>query len=239
MQSPSSTLNSSAEISLQRCISTSRCAVDSDPACSKTNAILNKVLSDEQGTPYLKLLFHAMERVGCQVQPLHIVIENCKTFNGFGGFDSSNNEIVLCENKFADMSEEFAKRKMNSIFAHELVHTFDHCRAEVDFYDNPKHSMCSEIRAAALSGQCVLENNWSSAVSHGFKKYHEQCVKLQAMNSFRALHPTWSYQASAGLMKEVFPMCYKDTEPFDRIPLSTRDAELSFKAYMSRYRYKT
>lgn len=57
------------------------------------------------------------------------------------------------------------------------------------------------------------------------------------MNSFRALHPDWTKKDSTNLLNNVFFMCYNDTEPFDRIPLTQEAASLSYKAYSARNRY--
>lgn len=205
-------------------------------AYKRTKALLDETLS-AKSSPFLQFLLHAMENIDCKVLPEHLVIEDCKAFNGYGGFDSSNNEIVLCENKFGNMSWKRALKTMHSTLAHELVHAFDHCRANVDFYNNPKHSMCSEIRAAALSGQCILNHKFVSAVFGKFASYHQKCVKSQAMRSFRALHPDWTSDDSKSLLNSLFPMCYNDSDPFDRIPLSPEDARLSYNAYISRNRY--
>lgn len=205
-------------------------------AHNKTRALLRQTLSDNS-SPFLQFLLHAMENMNCKVLPEHLVVEDCKEFNGYGGFDSSNNEIVLCQNQFGNMSWKRALKTMHLTLAHELVHAFDHCRANVDFYNNPKHSMCSEIRAAALSGQCILRHKYVSAVFGKFAGYHQKCVKSQAIRSFRALHPDWNREESEALLNNVFSMCYNDSEPFDRIPLSPRDARLSYCNYTSRHRY--
>lgn len=181
-----------------------------------------------------------MEDIGCPVSPsMHIVVEKCHgTFDGYGGFDSENNEIVLCEEKFASLASPTAKRKMDMILSHELVHAYDHCRSNVDFYDDAGHSMCTEVRAAALSGQCMLRYNIPPAVLGGFKKHHQKCVRSHAMNSFKTLHPTWSTKKSSHLLDQVFKPCYNDTEPFDRVPLTKNQADLSYKAYVTRNRYR-
>nr|XP_039264185.1 mitochondrial inner membrane protease ATP23 homolog [Styela clava]XP_039264192.1 mitochondrial inner membrane protease ATP23 homolog [Styela clava]XP_039264200.1 mitochondrial inner membrane protease ATP23 homolog [Styela clava] len=203
-----------------------------------TQYLLDAVLSEKNERPSLKLMMRAMKDAGCAVIPkVHIVIEKCNAFHGYGGFDSSNNEIVLCEEKFGSIAWSEPKQFMDTILTHELIHAFDHCRANVDFYNNPRHSMCSEIRAAALSGQCTISKKPGAAVLGGVKKYHQRCVKTQAMNSFKALHPNWSEKDSKNLLDSLFSICYYDTEPFDRVPLTNEQAFLSYKAYISRNRY--
>ncbi len=41
----------------------------------------------------------------------------------------------------------------SQVLAHELIHVFDECRANVD-WNNLNHHACSEVRAANLSGDC-------------------------------------------------------------------------------------
>ena len=44
-----------------------------------------------------------------------------------------------------------------TVLTHELIHAFDHCRAEVDVTDL-RHHACTEVRAASLSGDCLMRN---------------------------------------------------------------------------------
>lgn len=41
---------------------------------------------------------------------------------------------------------------------HESIHVYDHCRAVVDWDGNCAHHACTEVRAAALSGDCSMTN---------------------------------------------------------------------------------
>lgn len=215
------------------------CSQEHNRAYCLTKELRDHVISEDHSSPFLKLLLYSMRSIGCPVTPaVHIVVERCyPVFDGFGGFDSSNNEIVLCEEKFASLSKKRAQKTMDMILSHELVHAFDHCRAQVEFYDNPRHSMCSEIRAATLSGQCMLKNKVMASMLGGVRKYHKKCVKNYAKSSFKALHPKWNEKETNTLLDSVFEPCYNDHEPFDRLPLTAKDAELSYKAYVTRNRY--
>ncbi|XP_076800913.1 mitochondrial inner membrane protease ATP23 homolog [Clavelina lepadiformis] len=207
----------------------------------KTREMVNKILSLKHKSPFVGTLIEAMSDAGCKVNPYkHICIEDCHSnFNIFGGFDSENNQVVLCQNKFDDVYLDFDKfAQMESLLSHELVHAFDHCRANVDFYTNPKHLMCSEIRAASLSGQCTYGSNVIESTLNAVQSYHKTCVRKAALRSFRALFPAWSLDQSYDLLNEVFYSCYNDFSPFDRIPLTKKQAELSYKAYLNRHRYK-
>lgn len=45
------------------------------------------------------------------------------------------------------------QEEINHALTHELVHAYDHCRAKNLDWTNCQHHACSEIRAAALSGE--------------------------------------------------------------------------------------
>jgi len=51
-------------------------------------------------------------------------------------------QIVLCANNI------YSENNMADVVTHELIHAFDHCRAEVDL-KNPIHLACTEVRAWA------------------------------------------------------------------------------------------
>ena len=56
-----------------------------------------------------------------------------------GGFDPHRKQIVLCENNI------FSQGHMNDTLTHELVHSYDYCRAHLD-WDNLQHLACTEVR---------------------------------------------------------------------------------------------
>lgn len=56
-------------------------------------------------------------------------------------------KIIICENTL------FNKRSIEDTLKHELIHSYDYCRANVDT-DNCLHTSCAEIRAVNLSGEC-------------------------------------------------------------------------------------
>jgi len=51
-------------------------------------------------------------------------------------------QIVLCQNNIHQQSH------MNRVVTHELIHAFDHCRANVDWFNNFRHLACSEVRTS-------------------------------------------------------------------------------------------
>ena len=75
-------------------------------------------------------------------------------------------QIVLCENNL------YSQGIMDETLTHELVHSYDHCRAHVDWKDL-KHLACSEIRAASLSGECFFWKENFARLKFGWKKHHQ------------------------------------------------------------------
>ena len=211
-----------------------------DEEMEKTKNNLRRVISSRHGSPFVKTMLLAMQEAGCPIfHDVHIVIGECDpTSNVFGGFDQRNNRLILCQNKFRLISSDREKlTSMESLLSHELIHAYDYCRANVDFYNNPKHVMCSEIRAASLSGECMFKRKRNHAIFNGMRGYHKLCVKKAAMASFMSLHQSWTNEEAEQLMTQLFPSCYSDDEPFDRKPLTKDDAKLSYKAFITRNRY--
>ena len=214
--------------------------INEDKDIQNTKAILKHVTSPQYGSSFVQTMLGAMVEIGCPVDiDTHISIEECDPdSNLFGVFDQENNQIVLCQNKFRSMhSTQGKQRAMEHLLSHELIHAYDHCRANANFYDAPEHMMCSEIRAAALSGECMLKYNKIDAVFDGFSGFHKTCVKSRAMGSFMAVHKHWAMKDAENLFASLFPSCYGDRDPFDRHSLVNNDANLSYKAFLTRNRY--
>nr|DBA31161.1 TPA: hypothetical protein GDO54_007056 [Pyxicephalus adspersus] len=158
----------------------------------------------------------------------HFTCEECDENVG-GGFDSATSEIVLCQNTIND------QRSMNRVLTHELIHAYDHCRADVDFLRNIRHLACSEIRAASLSGDCSLTNEMLR-LKFGLKQHHQTCVRERAVNSILAGRNV-SKETAEKAVNEVFDSCFNDREPFGRIPYNQSSAQMSYKEFMNRGRY--
>jgi inner membrane protease ATP23 len=61
---------------------------------------------------------------------------------------------------------------MSDVLTHELIHTYDNCRAHVD-WSNDEHVACTEIRAASLSGECFFWKENFARLKFGIKKHHQ------------------------------------------------------------------
>ncbi|XP_026694281.2 mitochondrial inner membrane protease ATP23 homolog [Ciona intestinalis] len=207
---------------------------------SKLQDILHQVLKVDHEKPFLTMMWTAMADAGCAVDvDKHITFQPCNPeLNMAGLFDPTINKIILCQNVFQSMSTDNMRAShMKHVLTHELIHAYDTCRADVDFMNNHKHKMCGEVRAAALSGECMFKYRSVSSTLAGFKSAHQKCVRRHALGSFMAEHPSISKNEANKIADEVFTSCYNDHEPFDRLPLSDKHAQLSFKAYLTRHRY--
>ncbi|XP_059539413.1 mitochondrial inner membrane protease ATP23 homolog isoform X1 [Myotis daubentonii] len=187
------------------------------------------LLKTLQTNPYVKLLLDAMKRSGCAVnRERHFSCEDCNG-NVSGGFDASVSQIVLCQNNIRNQAH------MNRVVTHELIHTFDHCRAHVDWFTNVRHLACSEIRAANLSGDCSLVNE-IFRLRFGLKQHHQTCVRDRAILSILAVRNV-SKEVAEKAVDEVFESCFNDHEPFGRIPHNKTYAKYAHRDFQNRHRY--
>ncbi|KAI8320458.1 hypothetical protein GQ54DRAFT_298660 [Martensiomyces pterosporus] len=125
-----------------------------------------------------------------------------------GGF-ATNGVIQLCYNRL------FSKGHLETTMAHEMIHAYDHCNFNLDWY-NLEHHACTEIRAASLSGDC----SWFQELMRGhvgFLKQHQACVKRRAALSVRANPNCKSDKHAEAAVNRVFKSCFTDTRPFDEI----------------------
>ncbi|XP_038636901.1 mitochondrial inner membrane protease ATP23 homolog isoform X3 [Scyliorhinus canicula] len=137
--------------------------------------------------------------------------------------------IVLCQNNIHQ------QQHMNRVVTHELIHTFDHCRAHVDWFRNIKHLACSEIRAANLSGECAFVNE-VCRFNFGLKQHHQKCVRERALRSILAVRNV-NKETAEKAVDAVFNTCFNDHEPFGRIPHNKKDAKQAYRDFQNRNRY--
>jgi inner membrane protease ATP23 len=114
----------------------------------------------------VKFLVDIMEKMGCKMEPSFYSIVECegKINGGFHLDEDAKPGVVLCQNHIPD------QEWMDRTVAHELIHAYDHCRSKID-WSSCEHHACSEVRAAALSGDCdwkyeFMRKNFNIANQH-------------------------------------------------------------------------
>lgn len=173
------------------------------------------------------------QQAGCSVSRSFVRVEHCSEAVG-GGFRPPDG-VVLCHNHLPRASDARAA------LVHELVHAYDHCRGKNLDWSDCDHHACSEVRAAALSGDCsfgseAARGNW------GLRAQAQACARRRAALSV-AMNPACGggnggirNSSSPGLgaafggsnssnnkkareaVDRVFEACFADTAPFDRMP---------------------
>lgn len=183
-----------------------------------------KVVKEIETNPCVKLMLIALAKSGCPVQlTRHVSCEPCHG-RMRGGFDSKNNQIVLCEDSL--LSSSFGR-----VLSHELLHAFDHCTRRVDWVD-PSHLACAEVRAANLTDcsptQAVFRDFPGSP--RGLKAGHRQCVLDKASRSVSTIRPEDSRETVKERVEGVFESCYEDLAPFHhrRPPFDQSDCQDAF-----------
>ena len=121
--------------------------------------------------PVVKFLLEQLEAAGCGVGPAFFAVERCS--NAVGGGFRPPDGVVVCSNHLKTQTE------IDNVLAHELIHAFDHCRAKDLDWGSCVHHACSEVRAANLSGDCHMKQEWLRG-NLGVLKQHQACVKRRA-----------------------------------------------------------
>ncbi|KAI8923405.1 peptidase M76 family-domain-containing protein [Entophlyctis helioformis] len=148
-----------------------------------------------------------LDKAGCTLQPDHFKCVPCDPTRA-GGFAPTHG-IVLCENQLT------SKSHMEDTMAHELIHAFDHCTARVK-WDKPEHFACSEIRAAALSGDCRFSRELMRG-NLGFFKHFQECVRRRAVLGVKQVPTCQADGVAEDAVRAVWDSCFNDTAPFDEI----------------------
>ncbi|ELT95678.1 hypothetical protein CAPTEDRAFT_110443 [Capitella teleta] len=186
---------------------------------------MENVLWCSKNHPYVKLLMGALRSQGCPVDTRrHVSCEDCTSVVN-GGYDPTNNQVVICQNNSVKQAHAC------SVLVHELIHMFDYCRAKVDF-KNIEHLACTEIRAAMFThcsiAASIAEGDISKLTPWKVDKKHADCVKKRAIKSILWVRDVDEAEA-ARVVDKVFDKCYGDMEPFGRIPRrKSNDMQRSF-----------
>eukprot|EP00823_Brevimastigomonas_motovehiculus_P004878 TRINITY_DN3340_c0_g1_i1.p1 TRINITY_DN3340_c0_g1~~TRINITY_DN3340_c0_g1_i1.p1 ORF type:complete len:273 (+),score=52.82 TRINITY_DN3340_c0_g1_i1:58-876(+) len=166
--------------------------------------------------PQIPFLLRAMGERGCPVSSSFIQCRPCRSPEELGRFDFDDEgkiaRVVMCQNSLKANDEE----EMATAITHELIHAYDHCRANYDPSNLEQHA-CTEIRAAMLSGECAshLEKRRGFTT---FARHAEDCIKRRAINSVRKNPKCTGQEQATYAVEKVFNVCKKDTEPFGVVP---------------------
>ncbi|UXI16258.1 magnesium-dependent phosphatase 1-like [Sarcoptes scabiei] len=152
----------------------------------------------------------ALKSKGCQIDfERNICCENCSS-EVTGGYDTARNQIVVCHNRV------YTKEMTGAVLAHEMIHMFDYCRAEMDF-NNLEHIACSEIRAANLLHCSMISSLLIGSTSIvNIAQTHKDCVKAKAVSSILAIRKNFPIEKAMNIVDKVFDQCYNDLEPMGR-----------------------
>ncbi|GAB9474835.1 hypothetical protein Gpo141_00011952 [Globisporangium polare] len=160
--------------------------------------------------PRVSFLVNIMDKMGCKMETGFYSSVECEgQINGGFHLDEAGKPgVVLCQNHIPD------QEWMDRTLAHELIHAFDHCRAKMDWSNCEQHA-CSEVRAAALSGDC----NWKYEFfrkNFNIAKQHQICTRRRAKLSVQ--HNEACKGKEDECLDKVFETCYRDVSPFREIP---------------------
>ncbi|KAH6559906.1 hypothetical protein BASA50_008995 [Batrachochytrium salamandrivorans] len=160
-----------------------------------------------QSNSLVKFMAQELQKSGCPFKPEHFKCLPCDVTRA-GGFAPAYG-IVLCQNQFVD------KTHMADVMVHELVHAYDYCTVKIDS-DKKEHFACTEIRAAALSGECRMTQEFLRG-NFGFAKHFQECVRRRAIMSLKQ-SPIWQGdQVAEDAVRSVWSKCFNDLAPFDEI----------------------
>jgi len=191
------------------------------PISIKQHNQCNKYLTKAVKGGLVKYMLDSMSSSGCPIDDTSMFIKcipcSVPTHGAmYYDVDESTGElngnigIAMCENKIGSQKE------FNTVLTHELIHAYDHCRANVNYHRNPYHHACTEIRAANLSGDCTFLNELRRG-NFRLTNHHNECVKRRAIISV-ASNPSAGPEYAEQYVNQVWNQCIKDTKPFGSIP---------------------
>ena len=185
---------------------TSTFGIAGDPSeAAKCRELVSKALDRDDK---VKTLREALTKLGIATGNM-VHCDHCPdNVAAAGGYVPSERRVVLCQQWAAKMPSE-----VNNTLAHEMVHAFDDARAYLD-WGNLTHQACTEIRAAALSGDCT----WGREINRGNLGFvaggGARCIRRRAELSV-AMNPACpSKMAAQRAVDEAWDHCFKDRAPF-------------------------
>jgi mitochondrial inner membrane protease ATP23 len=119
--------------------------------------------------------------------------------------------VIVCKDNVEQLGVN--KEHVRRTVLHELIHAYDHCRAKIDSRDC-QHLACTEVRAALLSGDCDMTNEWKRR-NFRIKGQGAECAKRRAELSVAQHECCKGEGAAKAAVERVFDRCYADTAPFE------------------------
>lgn len=162
--------------------------------------------------PLIVFIIKAMQKQPNSNQPYPVPIRcaPCPDRVMSGHFDPETG-ITLCENALT------TRTAIKETLAHELVHAYDNQHREMNWKEDIKQHVCSEIRATMLSGECRLLNEIRRGYGFPIRDHFTKCVKRRVLLSMQQ-RADQSPQDYEKLIDSLLPICMKDTSPFLYIP---------------------
>jgi inner membrane protease ATP23 len=161
----------------------------------------------------VRFLMSHLRRNGCPVDPatfVRCVQCSSNTINSAVNMKENGDiEVVMCCNNLQD------QKLFETSLAHELIHVFDYCRADLNF-NSCRHHACTEIRASNLSTECNFTRELQRWNFEGVN-HHRDCVRRRATLSVRK-NPNCTKLEAIKAVDDVFDRCLADTEPFESVP---------------------
>ena len=131
-----------------------------------------------------------------------------------GYYDTGTKHVTICENRLGNR-----RAALERTLTHELIHAYDDAfglRGQKPplVWTDCRQRACTEIRAAALSGDC----SYSAEVARGHFSpinYHQSCVRRRAALSLSMQKECKGRKEADRCVDAVFDECFANHEPFD------------------------
>lgn len=182
-------------------------------ASSDTRLLCESMLDASLKDPIVVYLLTCLKKSGCPMSRAAIrcdALVEKEVRHASSGFFDVKRGIIINE-ACIDSSVQ-----LTDTLRHELIHAFDYCRANLTSMDPAKRA-CSEIRAAALSGEC----KWTREFMRGnvglgnIRKLFQECIRRRSAMS---LSSYLGEETAKELIDKYMDICISDTSPFIDIP---------------------
>ncbi|KAI1646162.1 peptidase M76 family-domain-containing protein [Daldinia loculata] len=171
-------------------------------------------------SPTVRFMREKVEALNGRLDKDNVVCRRCparltddgQVHRSSGGF-SPDHGILICANEVRNRGH------LEDTLAHEMVHAWDHLRWKVDWMGDKdlKHSACTEIRAAMLSGECRWAREAWTRGNWKLTQQFQDCVRKRAAQSVLARPRCKDDVQAVKVVNQVWDSCFSDTRPFDEV----------------------